>query len=381
MERCSIFKKCGGCQYLNMSYDESLNIKKEYVASCFKENHLKININNVIKADNPYHYRNKMILGFKRIKGNVICGFYEEGSHRIIDLDECLMHSNNQNDIARFIKQLVNDFHISIYDEDRETGLLKYVLIRESRSTGDILLTFVLSDDMFPSRNEIIKKIRNRFPNIKTIIQNINPRHTSIVLGEKERILYGDGYITDEILGLKFNISSKSFYQVNPVQVEKLYQVVLDNLNDDKESILLDAYSGVGTIGLLASSKVKRVISVENNKQAHIASIQNAKQNNIKNVNFVLDDATKYIELLAKEKEQIDCVVLDPPRSGTTNAFINAIFKLKPKKIIYVSCDPSTSARDLKEMTKQYEVKKVTLVDMFCFSKHVESVTTLILKK
>lgn len=380
MENCPIFKKCGGCQYLNMDYDDTIRIKRDYVLSCFKENNIKAKIDNIIKANNPYRYRNKMILGFKRIKGSIVCGFYEEGSHKIIDLDDCLMHSKEQIALAKYIKELIKRYKISIYDEDKGIGLLRYILIRESIRFGDILLTFVVSSDIFPSRSEIVKNIRLAFPNVKTIVQNINPRHTSIVLGDKERILYGDGYISDTILGLKFNTTSKSFYQVNPIQVEKLYKVVLDNLDENKDNILLDAYSGVGTIGLLASSKVDRVISVENNKQAHLASIQNARQNNIKNVSFVLDDATEYIDSLAINKEHVDCVILDPPRTGTTKEFISAIFKLKPKQVIYVSCDPLTLSRDLKELTKSYNINSVTLVDMFCFTKHIESIATLSLK-
>ncbi len=377
---CPLIGKCGGCQLLHLPYNDTINYKKNYVMECFKNEGIKVNINKVIPASSPFNYRNKMIIAFTFKNGKVISGFYEENSHKVIDLDYCIMHSELQNKIAKYIKDLVNDFHIRVYDEDRQIGLLRYVLIREAIHTNEVLITFVTSALEFPSRNEIIKKLTSEFKEIKTIVQNVNSRKTSIVLGDKEQILFGKGFIKDKLMGLDFNITSKSFYQVNPIQVEKLYGEVVNNANTNGNEVIIDAYSGIGTIGLILSKNVKEVISVENNAQAHKAAIINAKANNIHNTYFINDDATKFINDLDKS-EKIDLVVMDPPRTGSTPLFLKSLLKLKPKKIIYVSCGPDTLARDLKLLINDYLIKYVSVVDMFCFTKHIESVVSLELKQ
>ncbi|MBO7078779.1 MAG: 23S rRNA (uracil(1939)-C(5))-methyltransferase RlmD [Bacilli bacterium] len=370
---CKYKNKCGACQLLDLSYKDTIEYKKKYVLDCMKKEGIKAGIDKTIPASYPYAYRNKMIIGFQMDRNHkVISGFYEENSHKIIDLDECIMHSDLQNKIARFIKKLVIDFKVSIYDEDKRRGLLRYALIREAVHTNEVLITFVLSDDIFPSSKEIVKRITNEFREVKTIVQNINNRKTSIVLGDKEKILFGKGYIEDKLMGLNFKITSKSFYQVNPIQVEYLYKEVVDAVKFDGSETIIDAYSGIGTIGLILSKSVGKVISVENNRQAYLAAIQNAKDNNIKNVHFVNKDATEFIKEI--ESEKIDYVIMDPPRTGSTNTFLNSILKLKPKGIIYVSCGPDTLARDLKVLITKYQIKHISLVDMFCFTKHVETV-------
>ena len=376
---CKLYGKCGGCQLLHLDYDKTIDFKKNYVIDCLKKEGINAKIDKVIKAKNPYNYRNKMIVGFSIDRNHkVISGFYEENSHKIIDLDSCLMHSDIQNRIANYIKQLVTEYKVRIYDEDRRTGLLRFVLIREAVKTNEILITFVVSEDIFPSSKEIIKKIITKFPEVKTIIQNINNRKTSIVLGEKEKVLFGKGYIEDELMGLKFKITSKSFYQVNPVQVEYLYKETINAIKFKGNETVIDAYSGIGTIGLILSKNVGKVISVEQNTQAFKASIQNAKDNNIKNVYFENDDATEFIEKIQNEK--IDYVIMDPPRTGSTPKFLNTLVKLKPKGIIYVSCGPDTLARDLKYLLKDYTISHISIVDMFCYTKHVETIVCLVRK-
>ncbi len=374
---CKYQNRCGACQLLSLNYNDTIEYKKKYVLDCLKKENIKAGIDKTISASFPYAYRNKMIIGFQMDKNHkVLCGFYEENSHKIIDLDECIMHSDLQNRIARFIKKLVVDFKVSIYDEDRRRGLLRYILIREAVHTNEVLITFVLSDDIFPSSKEIVKKITNEFKEVKTIVQNINSRKTSIVLGDKEKILFGKGYIEDKLMGLNFKITSKSFYQVNPIQVEHLYKEVINAVKFKGDETVIDAYSGIGTIGLILSKNVGKVISVENNRQAYLAAIQNAKDNNIKNVHFVNADATEFIKTI--ENEKIDYVIMDPPRTGSTNQFLNSILKLKPKGIIYVSCGPDTLARDLKVLIAKYQIRHISLIDMFCFTKHIESVCCLV---
>lgn len=374
---CKYSKSCGNCQLLNKTYLDTLKYKLNYVNDCLKKYNIKTTVKDIIGADNPTSYRNKMIIAYKYQNGKIISGFYEENSHKVVDIDECLMHSSLQNDIAKGIKKIFTDLKIKPYDEDKRVGLIRYVLIREAVYQKEILITLVTSTDMFPARNEVVKRIRSLSPTIKTIIQNINPRKTSIVLGEKERILFGNGLIKDDMCGITFNLGSKSFYQINPYQTTKLYKCVEDFAKFKGSETIIDAYSGVGTIGMILSKNVKNVISVENNKQAVEAAIINAKNNNIKNVRFICDDATKFIINLSKEKVKLDAIIMDPPRSGSTPEFLNAAINFAPNKIVYVSCDPSTLARDLVILTKKYNITKIACVDMFCWTNHVETVVCL----
>ena len=319
-----------------------------------------------------------MIVGFRHINNEIIAGFYEENSHKVIALDYCLMHSDAQNKIVAETVKIMKQLKLRPYDEDKKTGLIRYLLIKEGFKTKEIMVVVVTGQEMFPGSNEFCKRIRNIDPNIKTIIQNINSRKTSVVLGDKEKVLFGPGQISDYLFNLRFNITSKSFFQVNPLQAEKLYQRVKDYANFKGDEIIIDAYSGVGTIGMFLSDKVNKVISVENNKQAHLAAITNAKNNKIKNVLFYNADATEFIYQLAKQREKIDVVVMDPPRTGSTEQFIDSCIKLNPKKIVYVSCGPDTLARDLQLFYKnKYFITKGSCFDMFCFSEHVETVVLL----
>ena len=379
--KCPLMGKCGGCQLLHLPYEKTVEIKKQFVLDCFKKEGIKTSINKVISAKQHFQYRNKMIIGFKMQDGKVVSGFYEENSHRIIDLDKCIMHSDLQNEIATYIKQLVKEYKIKPYDEDKKMGILRYVLIREAIYTKEVLVTFVTASEIFPARADITKKLLSKFKEIKTIVQNINPRKTSIVLGEKEKVVFGNGYIEDKLMGLTFKITSKSFYQVNPKQTELLYQEVVDSSKLTKNEVLIDAYSGIGTIGMILSNEAKEVISVENNVQAYKAAIMNAKDNKIKNVYFVNADATEFIDEFAKEGNKVDCLVMDPPRTGSTPKFLKNVLKLSPKKVIYVSCGPDTLARDLKILLEKYSIKYVSITDMFCFTKHVETVVVLSLNE
>lgn len=378
MINCKISKKCGSCQLLDKEYDETLKIKLKTVNDLFKKN----KINHVVKEINPSpaitKYRNKMIVGFKHVNNDIIAGFYEENSHKIIAMDECIMHSDLQNKIVRETVKILKSLRIRIYDEDRRQGLVRYLLIKEGRTTGEVMVVIVTSQEMFPGSNEFCKRIRNIDKNIKTIVQNVNPRKTSVVLGDKEKVLYGPGYISDYICGLKFEITSKSFFQVNPLQTENLYKQVSKYGDFKKEETIIDAYSGVGTIGMFLSKDVKNVLSVENNKQANFAAIKNAKVNNIRNVKFFNADATEFIKELAFNREKIDAVIMDPPRTGSTEEFISACCSLKPKKIIYVSCGPDTLARDLSLFLRNgFKITKSSCFDMFCFTNHVETVICL----
>lgn len=375
--RCKYSNKCGNCQLLNKEYSETLEYKKNLVNSFLIKCKIKGRIKEVVPSDKKFEYRNKMIISFRQINGKVVSGFYEENSHKVVDIDECMMHTPLQNKIAKGIKKIISDLKIKPYDEDRKLGLIRYVLIREAFFKEEILITVVTASDIFPARSEFVKRVRELSPNIKTIVQNINPRKTSIVLGEKERVLFGTGTISDTMCGLTFNITSKSFYQINPHQTIKLYQKVKEFAKLEKREVIIDAYSGVGTIGMILSDQVKKVISVENNKQAVNIAYKNAAINKINNIDLICDDATKFIVNLSREHIKVDTIIMDPPRSGSTVEFLNSVLKLKPKKIIYVSCNPETLARDLILLTKNYDIDNLISFDMFCWTNHVETIALL----
>lgn len=376
--KCNISKKCGSCQLIDKEYSETLKIKLNHVNSLFKQHKINYQIKEINPSPNITKYRNKMIVGFRFVNNEIIAGFYEENSHKVIALDNCLMHSDIQNKIVKETINIMKSLKLRPYDEDKKTGLIRYLLIKEGFKTNEIMVVIVTGQEVFPGSNEFCKRIRAIDKNIKTIIQNINTRKTSVVLGEKEKILYGPGQISDYLCNLKFNITSKSFFQVNPLQAEKLYQKVKEYADFKGNEVIIDAYSGVGTIGMFLSDKVNKVISVENNKQAHFAAITNAKNNKIKNVLFYNDDATDFINQLSRQREKIDVVVMDPPRTGSTEQFIMSCVKLKPKKIVYVSCGPDTLARDLELFLKNnYIITKASCFDMFCFSEHIETVVLL----
>lgn len=377
---CGIYNRCGSCHLLHMNYDSQINLKKDYVIKCLKENKIDSKINEVVTATTKEGYRNKMQVAYKMRDGEMIYGFYEEESHKVIPLKFCKVHTKKQNEICKSILDVMKQMKIAPYNEDKRTGIIRFVVVREAFKTNEILVTIVTNSEIFPGRSEFVKRLVSKCPYITTIIQNINKRKTSIILGDDEKLLYGKGFISESICNIDFKISSKTFFQVNPEATEKLYNKVLEYANLTGKEIVIDAYCGVGTIGMVLSSKAKEVYGVEVNKQSVINARQNAYDNKIKNIKFVCDDATEYLFELSKEKVDIDLVVMDPPRSGSTEKFIDSLCKLKPKKIIYISCEASTLARDLNYLFKKckdYEIKEKTIVDMFVGTYHVETLVCL----
>lgn len=374
---CGVFQKCGSCHLLHMKYLEQLNLKRSWVEDCFKKEKINATFKEIISAETQTGYRNKMQVAYKMRDNKLVYGFYEEDSHRVIPLDKCLVQTDKQNEICKAVATIMKELKITPYNEDKRIGVIRFVLIREAFKTNQILVTIVTNGEMFPGRNEFIKRLRSKCPYITTIIQNYNSRKTSIILGDQERVLFGNGYIEDILCGIKFKLSSKTFYQVNPVQAEKLYMKALELANFSKDDTIIDAYCGVGTIGMVLSKNVKEVIGVESNKTSVKCARDNARDNKIKNISFVNQDATEFLVDLAKEKVEIDGVIMDPPRSGSTPAFLNSLKKLKPKKIVYVSCNPETLARDLKLILDEYKITGTALTDMFVGSYHVETIISL----
>ena len=376
---CPVSTACGGCVFQNATYEYELRYKKHKVEEDLKRiGHLEnIKVNDVIGMDNPSHYRNKIQVPFGKENKRVVYGFYRSNTHKIIPIKQCNIEDEKAGPILQNIALLMEKYRIDPYNEDYRTGVIRHVLIRTSKSTNEVMVVLVSNVDTFPGRNNFVKELVSLSPEISTIIQNTNKRDTNVILGDSEKTLYGKGFITDEILGLRFNISSQSFFQVNPIQVQHLYGKAIEYAKLSKDDVALDAYAGVCTIGLLCAPHVKKVISVEVVKSAVINGKNNAKLNSINNIEIIEADCTDYIN---KNMPKVDVVIMDPPRKGSTPEFLDAILKIKPSRIVYVSCDPSTLARDLGYLKDTYEINAVQPVDMFPRSFHVETVVGLYLK-
>jgi 23S rRNA (uracil1939-C5)-methyltransferase len=372
---CPVEKKCGGCRYLNLDYSEELKNKEDYVRRLIKP---YCRLSGITGMEDPFFYRNKVTRVFGMEKGKPVYGIFEEKSHRIVKTEKCLIEDERADAIINSVWSLLRSFKIRVYDEDTRVGLLRYVMVRTGRLTGEVMVTLVTASPVFPSKQNFCKALKKLHPEITTIVQNVNSRTDSLVLSDKENVLYGKGFIEDELCGKRFKISSKSFYQVNPIQTEILYRKAVDYAGLTGKERVLDAYSGIGTIGIIASDKAKEVISVELNGDAVKDAKINASANKIKNISFYKNDAGKFMVDMAKKGEKVDVVFMDPPRQGSSEDFIKALLIMKPKRIVYVSCGPETLARDLKLLTSGgYKVESAECVDMFPKTEHVETVVLL----
>ncbi len=372
---CPVEKKCGGCRYLNLDYSEELKNKEDYVRRLIKPYR---RLSGITGMEDPFFYRNKVTRVFGMEKGKPVYGIFEEKSHRIVKTEKCLIEDERADAIINSVWSLLRSFKIRVYDEDTRVGLLRYVMVRTGRLTGEVMVTLVTASPVFPSKQNFCKALKKLHPEITTIVQNVNSRTDSLVLSDKENVLYGKGFIEDELCGKRFKISSKSFYQVNPIQTEILYRKAVDYAGLTGKERVLDAYSGIGTIGIIASDKAKEVISVELNGDAVKDAKINASANKIKNISFYKNDAGKFMVDMAKKGEKVDVVFMDPPRQGSSEDFIKSLLIMKPKRIVYVSCGPETLARDLKLLTSGgYKVESAECVDMFPKTEHVETCVLL----
>ena len=378
---CPYQAKCGGCNFMHISYDYELELKKAYLNDLFKG--FKIPEIEVISTFQPNNYRNKSQMTYKLSKQkNVVCGFYEEYTHKVVTVKECMLQAKQSNKVIEELNKILSKHKIAPYDEKTGSGIIRHVFVRYGFNTKELMLIIVTNGEIFPGRNNVIKDLLKLDLNIKTIVQNINSRNTSIVLGDKNKVLYGPGFIYESVGNYKFKISPNSFFQVNSLGMKRLYDLAIKQANIKNTDIVLDAYCGVGTISIFASKYAKEVIGVELNKQAIKDAGINAKINNINNITFIADDATNYITHQAKDRKKIDVLIMDPPRDGSTKQFINAVSYLKPRTIIYISCEPTTLKRDLYQFIENdYEIKSITGVDMFSRTKHVECVCMLELRK
>ena len=373
---CPYAKKCGGCDYQGISYEEQLKKKQSYIRKLM-EPYGKVQP--IVKMDDPYHYRHKVQAAFDCTRrGQIVAGVYQKNSHDVVDIESCQIENEEADAIIRDVKNMLRSFRIKTYDEDTGYGLLRHVLVRKGYHSGQIMVVLVLADAILPSKNNFVKALRKNHPDISTVVINVNDKRTSMVLGERNITVYGKGYIEDSLCGCTFRISPNSFYQVNPKQTEILYEKAIACAGLTGKETVIDAYCGTGTIGLIASKSAKQVIGVELNKDAIRDAITNAKRNDIHNVRFFHQDAGEFMVEMAEKGQQADVVIMDPPRTGSDEAFLSSVIKLAPKRVVYVSCGPESLARDLKYLTRHgYRMKECTPVDMFPFTRHVECVTLL----
>ena len=374
---CPHYRKCGGCQLQNLPYDEQLLFKQRMAVSLLGEFGY---VEDIIGMENPTHYRNKVhaAFGVDKKKNKIISGVYQSGTHAIVPVDECMIEDKIADEIILDIRKMLPSFKIQAYDERTGTGYLRHVLVKRGFSTNEIMVVLVVTNPIFKNQKPFVKKLLELHPEISTIIMNINDRFGPMVLGEREKVLFGKGYIEDILCGYRFRISAQSFYQINPVQTEKLYNIAVDYAGLKGTELVLDAYCGTGTIGITASGKAKQVIGVEIVKDAVKDAIANAKLNGLKNCWFTAGDAGKYMEEMVAEGTKPDVVFMDPPRAGSDERFLNSLIKTAPKKVVYISCNPETLQRDLNHLIRGgYRVKKIQPVDMFPFTKHLETVVLL----
>ncbi len=372
---CPIAKKCGGCQLQNLDYEEQLSLKQSKIIKYIGK---YCHVDEIIGMDDPFHYRNKVSHAFAFRNGKIYSGIYQSATRRVVQTDSCLLEDEYADRIVQTVRELCVAFKIKAYDLNSGKGFFRHVLVRRAVNTGETMVVLVTAKGEFTKKEDFVSALLKKHPDITTVVWNINPTETPLFLGSRSEILYGEGYITDTLLGNAFRISPKSFYQVNTKQTEILYSKAVEFAALSGRERVIDAYCGTGTIGLTVARNAKEVIGVESNKDAVADAIQNAKLNGIKNARFVTSDAGEFMQTLARKGESVDVVITDPPRAGCSKRFLESLLALSPKTIVYVSCNPETLSRDLFTLRKSgYKVKKIQPVDMFPFTEHTETIVCL----
>lgn len=410
MPHCPAQKQCGACQLLSLPYEKQLDRKQNEMIELFEPFAGEGTVFNPIAGmDQPYHYRNKVTSPYvpgRKIKGGkkpqgkkgktgskgssqheILCGMYAAGTHRVINTDACLLENKDAKQAVLAIRSLMQRYHMEPYNEDANTGFIRHAVIRVGHTTGELLVTIVTNGKEFPASRNFCRELKKRCPAITTVVQNVNTRQTNVILGnEGEKTLYGPGFIIDELCGLTFRISSHSFYQVNATQTEVLYRKAIEMARFTGAETAMDAYCGTGTIGLVAAkglpnaeaAHAARVIGVDNVASAIKDARENARHNGIENAEFTAEDAGQFMNKLAKEGESLDVLLMDPPRAGSNEQFLRSACSLAPKRIVYISCNPNTQARDVEYLIEHgYRLTEVQPVDMFPHTNHVENICAL----
>lgn len=376
---CQNYHLCGGCNLMHLKYEATLVFKQEMVEETLaKIGNLHLCVEKTIGMQDPKYYRNKVQVPFQTLNNKTICGFYKKNTHQVVPLNKCFIQPLISTEIVNFIKNLCNEYQILGYDEKKGTGLIRHVLIKTSYDMSEIMVVFVLKNKTLPHQEEIINKLIKRYPNIVSIIINVNSQNTNAILGTNNFTIYGKNFIEDTILGFKFQIGINSFYQVNHYQTINLYQKVIELADFNKDDIILDCYCGIGTIGILSAPYVKKVLAVEIVDEAIKNAKINAKINHIDNIIFECNKAEDQIVKWYQNNIKPNIIIVDPPRKGCDLTLLETIVSMQIPKMVYVSCDPATLARDLKYMvSKEYLVEIVQPFDMFCYTSKVETIVVL----
>lgn len=383
--KCPAARSCGGCSRVNEPYERQLESKDARMRELFGDAFPGVELRPILGMDEPYHYRNKVISPFapgKRLpKGGreILTGMYAAGSHRIVSTDGCLVENERARRVVQAVRSICVRHRIEPYDENRGTGFLRHAVIRVGHESGEVLVTLVTNGDEFPASKSFCRELVKKCPFVTTVVQNVNTRQTNVVLGEKERRLYGPGFILDTLCGLSFRISAQSFYQVNAVQTTVLYEKAVEFAKLGEGGSAIDAYCGTGTIGLVAAKRSHaHVIGVDSVESAIRDARENARHNGVGNARFVTADASEFMLETASAGRAVDVVFMDPPRAGSTPDFIEALARLAPARVVYISCNPVTQVRDLVDLADWgYTASIVQPVDMFPHTDHVETVALL----
>ena len=380
---CETYPRCGGCNLRHCDYDFTIEMKKNSVENTLaKALGRKIEVDEVLKMHEPYFYRNKLQypVGIGN-EGSVVMGVYAQRSHTIIPTMECKIQDKLCQKIANFIFDFIKENKIPVYNENTFEGSIRHIIIRIGKKTNEVMVTLVTNTNNIFKEKELVNAIISNFSEVKTIAKNINNKNTNVILGNKTEILFGEGYIYDYLGNKKFKISPMSFYQVNPIQTEKLYSKAVEFAELSGNETIFDLYCGIGTIGIFASDSVKKIYGIETIPEAIEDAKENAQINNIENSEFFCGDVEEVLPKLINDRNlSADVVFIDPPRKGCEKKAIDTILKIQPKRIVYVSCNPATLGRDLKLLEAKYELKKLAICDMFCFTSHVECVAAIHLK-
>lgn len=378
---CPVYDRCGGCQLQHLSYEGELREKRQQVQDAIERiGHLKdVLILPTLGAQSPWHYRNKMQFPVAAVgKHKVAMGCFAAATHQVIDVKNCVIQKDQNNLIAGVVRQWMKDFKIPAYNEDLRTGIVRHVMGRVGVHTGEIMVCLVTAVDQVPHMKDLVRMLRSQIPGLTSVVQNVNTRHTNVILGPKTRLIYGKNTIHDSIGPLTFHISAQSFFQVNSEQAQRLYETALDFADLKGGETVVDVYCGTGTITLFLAKKAKEVFGIEIVAPAIRDAVRNAKDNHVKNTQFILGDAVYKLPELIRNGIRPDVIVLDPPRAGCGEPVLAAIAQSKPKRVVYVSCNPATLARDLAYLDEHgYKTEKVQPVDMFSRTHHVETVVLM----
>ena len=373
---CQVAKKCSGCQLSNMTYEQQLDWKQKDVTKLLGSFG---GVSRIIGADEPYHYRNKVQAVFRSDRsGRIISGVYQSSRNGIVGINSCLLDDQRADRIIVGIRELMQSFRLRPFDEGTGRGFLRHVLVRVGKSSGEILVTLVGGTPVFPKKHDFVRALTAKFPEITTVTFSVNSEPEIMALGSRSEVLFGEGYITDVLCGKRFRISPQSFYQINHAQTEKLYSYAIEAARLRSTDVLLDAYSGIGTIGIIASDYVKQVQGIEYNAAAVRDAVSNCRENGLtRGIAFNRGDAGEFLQARAKLGTRYDAVILDPARAGADRRFLNALVKTAPERVVYISCNPATQARDLRTLVKRYDIESIQPFDMFPHTRHVECVVAM----